>query len=147
MNCTRKTKSWNSHGMSGTKIHRAWTAMKQRCTNKNNPNYKYYGARGIGYCKSWEGFIPFLNDMGTPCDASFELDRIDNELGYSKDNCRWISGSINSYNRRVHCPNSLHRGIRKFKDRYQARIFKDGKEYCIGRFDTENEAIDRKSVV
>lgn len=36
-------------------LHRVWSNMIQRCTNKNNENYKHYGGRGITVCEEWRG--------------------------------------------------------------------------------------------
>ncbi len=88
------------HGMSKTKIHRAWAGMKNRCLCPTNKDYKDYGGRGITVDKDWFEFENFYKDMGIPPDE-YSLDRIDNEKGYSKDNCRWTKKIVQQNNRRM----------------------------------------------
>lgn len=83
---------------SASKTYICWSAIKQRCNNANNPNFKRYGARGISYDPRWESYDNFLADMGEAPDG-FEIDRIDNDGNYEKANCRWISHKANMNNR------------------------------------------------
>ena len=82
------------HGMCRTKIYGIWIAMKERCLNKNNKNYKDYGDRGIKICSEWlnkkSGFINFYKDMGE-CPEGKSLDRINNNGNYCKNNCRYAT--------------------------------------------------------
>lgn len=52
------------HGMVGTSAYRSWASMLQRCNNKNNLHYSYYGGRGLKVCKQWHKFENFYKDMG-----------------------------------------------------------------------------------
>ena len=70
--------------------------MKQRCDNDNNPKYPRYGGRGITYDPRWSGFEDFYADMKDGYQEGLTIDRKDNDGNYTKDNCRWISGSDNS---------------------------------------------------
>jgi hypothetical protein len=91
-----------SHGKYKTKEYMSWFHMIQRCYNKNSWNYNNYGGRGIIVCDRWiESFENFLEDMGTKDSPEMQIDRIDNDGNYCKDNCRWSTPSDNSRNRRT----------------------------------------------
>lgn len=90
----------NARKSGKTKTYRIWCAMKSRCTNKNTPAYVDYGARGIFVCKQWMGsFHKFLTDMG-PCPDGYSIERKNNDLGYSPENCVWIPINQQGANRR-----------------------------------------------
>lgn len=87
------------HGMAETRIYRIWNQMRQRCTNPRNPAYKRYGARGIKVCERWvKSFADFYADMGDP-PIAHTLDRIENNHGYEKANCRWATMKQQGNNR------------------------------------------------
>ncbi len=94
-----------THGLSGSLIYKLWTSMKQRCLNPRQPEYPSYGGRGITVCDRWMEFECFLEDMGDPTFRGrgrhhLSIDRIDNDLGYFKDNCRWATPEQQMLNRR-----------------------------------------------
>jgi len=64
--------------------------MWKRCTQKNRWDYKDYGGRGITICEEWKDFKIFSADMGER-PSGLSLDRIDNDKGYYKENCRWAT--------------------------------------------------------
>ena len=75
--------------------------MKDRCFNKNDQDYKYYGARGISVCQKWRGsFAAFVDDVGPKPTDKHTLDRIDNSGNYEPGNCRWSTSSVQNKNRR-----------------------------------------------
>ncbi len=88
-----------THGMKGTSTWIIWMGIKARCLNPNNNAYKNYGGRGIRVCDKWLKFEGFLEDMGTRPDG-LQIDRLDNDQGYFKDNCMWVTAKENSNNRR-----------------------------------------------
>jgi hypothetical protein len=89
-----------THGLSKHHLYKIWCYMIQRCTNKNNIRYCDYGARGILVCDEWKRFENFFNDMNESWVAGLTLDRKNNDLGYSKENCKWSSMSEQNRNRR-----------------------------------------------
>lgn len=88
------------HGMSLNKIYFTWKNLRQRCLNPNQTGYKNYGGRGVKFCKRWEKFENFFNDMKDGYSDNLSIDRIDNNKGYSKKNCRWTNRKIQSRNKR-----------------------------------------------
>lgn len=93
------------HHLCGSKIYRAWAAMKDRCTNVNNPRYNDYGGRGITLCQEWMQFAKFyrwsiVEGGYNALKRGLSIDRIDNNKGYSPKNCRWVTNSIQQNNKR-----------------------------------------------
>jgi hypothetical protein len=78
------------HGMSYHPLYRVWLSMKSRCNNKKNLKYPRYGGRGIRVCDRWNKFENFYADMGERPDG-LSIDRINNNKGYNKKNCRWAT--------------------------------------------------------
>lgn len=90
-----------THGLKKSKLYNIWRGIKKRCRLNSNKAYKDYGARGIDMCDSWfYSFENFYNDVGEIPDGGYSLDRIDNNKGYFKSNCRWASKKDQANNRR-----------------------------------------------
>lgn len=105
-----KTRS-TTHGQTKTTEWNIWSCMRDRCSNKNSPAYKYYGERGITVCTEWSKFENFYKDMGRRPEG-LSLDRIDNNKGYSKDNCKWSTWTEQSRNRSFNV-NLTYKGVTK----------------------------------
>ena len=88
------------HGMAGSREFNTWISMKQRCSNKNDPEYKNYGGRGITVCERWMQFENFYADMG-PRPLGTSIDRIDNDGNYELANCRWATPKEQGRKRRI----------------------------------------------
>lgn len=89
------------HGMAGTSEYDIWSAMIQRTTNPKNKAWDSYGGRGIGVCDRWLRFENFYADMG-PRPAGLTLERVDNDRGYSPENCKWATYVEQRHNQRPH---------------------------------------------
>lgn len=94
-----------------------WRAMIDRCKNKNNPRFLKYGGRGILVCTEWESFECFKKDMyeeyikHTNNNDTTQLDRANNDKGYSKENCRWVTSKENANNRGVSDKQKIFYGL------------------------------------
>lgn len=119
----------------------AWRNMKSRCFNTNNSYYHLYGGRNIGVCDRWlESFEFFLQDMGEK-PIGMQLDRVDNDLGYWPENCRWVTPHEQGCNRRPY-GFSRFRGVSYHKPtkKWMAQIMLNGKRKHLGLFQSEIKA-------
>jgi len=87
-------------------FYKVWSEMKRRCTHKTTKrNDKSYFSKGVSVCEKWMVFDFFFLDMWSSYlshrelnDNDTELDRIDNNKGYSKKNCHWVTRLENMNN-------------------------------------------------
>lgn len=80
------------------KVYRCWVSMRERCRPKNQVGSNACYA-GVSHCHEWNDFEVFLNDVGLPPSMSHSIDRINSDLGYYKDNCRWATAAEQGYNK------------------------------------------------
>jgi hypothetical protein len=131
------------HGYKGTKIWRTYHNIKQRCNNPKHPRYSDYGSRGITMCDEWlndiTSFINWAIENGY--NESLTIDRIDNNKGYSPDNCRCVSYAIQATNTNLRKDNtSGYRGVTKDAWNWRAQIQIKGKQKFLGYFNSAEEA-------
>jgi hypothetical protein len=101
-----------THGQSATLLYSRWCAMHERCKGYKDRDRKRYTERGITVCPEWSSFETFMDNMGEPPSVFHTLDRINNDAGYSKENCRWATKEEQSNNKSSNVFIE-HDGIRK----------------------------------
>jgi|688.fasta_scaffold884158_1 hypothetical protein len=131
-----------NHNKSKDNLYSRWASMRQRCLDTNCKSYPRYGGRGITICSTWDNYNVFeLWAISAGYSKELELDRIDNSLGYSPNNCRWVSKSTNCHNRdkKSGCF-SKYVGVSKNGLRWQSYLYIKRKLVYIGTYASEVEA-------
>lgn len=100
-----------THGESKKTVeYNTWLKIKTRCYNENHPDYANYGGRGLKVSKGWEhSYEQFLSDMGRRPSNEHSIERIDNDRGYNKGNCKWAL-PIEQQNNKRNIPKHLFKG-------------------------------------
>lgn len=110
-----------------SRLNKIWSDMKARCYDPKTQAYKFYGERGITVCEEWldkevveypstKGWLSFKNWALTHGYADdLTIDRIDNNKGYSPDNCRWVSI-------KTQCNNTRHNRFITYNGRTQTMV-------------------------
>lgn len=89
------------HGFYGHKLYKLWVTIKTRCYNNKTPYWKNYGGRGIELCPAWHEPKKFIRwALNNGWQEGLEIDRRNNDGGYSPDNCRFVSRIVNQSNKR-----------------------------------------------
>lgn len=87
-------------GESTTYTYTIWNAIKTRCKNNYFEKHLYYD-KGIFVCDEWKNdffvFKKWAENNGIK--KGLCIDRIDTNLGYYPENCRFVTQKINSNNR------------------------------------------------
>ena len=97
----RFTQHGAASGYAMTRLYSVWIAMRQRCSNPKNQDYRYYGGKGVAVCEGWQAFEAFETwARSVGYEEGLTIDRVNPRLGYQPDNCEWVTASENS--RRMH---------------------------------------------
>lgn len=125
--CLRRESSkkrLTTHGLSKKKVYRIWAGIKERAVNKKmvSNNKKLSAYKNIKISKSWLKFENFYKDMGNPPSNKHQIDRIDPNGNYEKDNCRWVTASENMLNQKRNL--EIVKLYRKHKPKVPYHIFK-----------------------
>lgn len=138
LNISLKTRRQNSNIINYERLYRIYWGMKQRCYNKKYPNYKNYGGRGIKIYDKWnDSFIIFkIWAIIHGYKNNLTIERINNDKGYSPNNCKWIPLKEQAKNRRstklnnkiVNQIRSLYFNI-KISQKLLGKIFNVDKSY------------------
>lgn len=120
-----------------------WANMLSRCFNDHQTGYENYGGRGITVCQRWYHFANFAADMGEKPSPELTIERIDNNLDYGPDNCKWDTRSNQCVNRRKFKNNTTGAtGVVQVGDRFDARFDYEKVRYHLGRFPDIESAVN-----
>jgi len=130
-----------THGLTKHPLFGIWRHMRDRTTKPNNKAFKNYGGRGISVCDEWENdFKKFYDDMVGTYQEGLSIDRINNDKGYSLENCRWTTCEVQARNTRRICSTNTsgYRGVHwnKQNRKWVAGIKTNGERKHLGSFPT-----------
>jgi hypothetical protein len=144
----QRAKSNTKHGQYHSLAYTSWDSMIQRCTNPKHSSYARYGARGIAICEEWKSFENFYRDMGARPSKNHSIDRINNGLGYFKENCRWANKYQQAQNTKIFVTNtSGYKGVcfNNNEKKWVATIWVGNKQRHLGYFLQKEDAISARS--
>ena len=118
-------KIWDKENSEKNPWYGSYTNAKQRCTNPRNPNYPWWGAKGIKFLLTKEECAKLWKRDKADLMKYPTIDRIENDGDYKYDNCQFLENKDNSMKDNV-------------GHMYKGRYIK----YCkIGQYDKEDKLI------
>jgi hypothetical protein len=139
--CSHIKHGW-SQDKEKKKLYYVYDSMKQRCNNKNNKNYSYYGGRGISICEQWNNFTNFKEwAISNGYKTGLTIDRINNDGNYEPSNCRWVNMKTQVRNTRVlsSTNSSGYRCVYKHRNKWNVKLTVDYKVINLGMFNTAED--------
>lgn len=114
-----------NHGERNTPLWRIWKGMRERCHNPKASNYRWYGARGIFVCPEWYDDYTIFRDWAYAhgYEPGMQLDRENNDKGYTPENCRWLTRLENLKNKRAYLPEELDERLREEAERRGVGVY------------------------
>lgn len=136
----RRKEKVTRHGLYKSPLYKVHGSMLSRCYNNKNKAYHRYGGRGILVSKDWHIFENFYRDMIDGYSSGLQLNRVDNDKSYYKENCRWVTAKQNMWNRfpKKRKTSSKYIGVQYNKKTNKWLAVLGGK--YKGTFDYEKEA-------
>ena len=128
------------------RFYATWVNILARCLNTSHRDYAGYGGRGITVCDEWLDVATFVAwaEATHPNISGVSIDRINNDKGYSPENCRWADSTTQSINKRIPINNTSGiLGINwKTRDEvWVAQLSFQNKKKHIGQFKNIEDAI------
>ena len=119
--------------------YNVWSDMISRCYKPHNEHYVNYGGRGITVCKEWHTYSGMCDWIEQHWVKGLQIDRADNNKGYSESNCKFVTSTVNQLNKRKYKGSSEHRGVtwNKANSKWHAKVNINGKTKHIGCYTSE----------
>ena len=138
-------KSIITHGLKKHKGYKVHNDMMRRCYSQSTYGYQNYGGRGLTVCEEWLNVVGFISWFDSNYIEGTTLDRIDNDKGYSPENCRFVDKTTQAVNRRIFKSNtSGFVGIKSSGKKWYARISIFKKDIWVGAYNTIEEAVQAR---